>query len=353
MDSPASPFRSRVSPARPDTVQPPDAPSPSLPPPPPPRDRDSRRQWPIALVSLALVVVAVFCMVRPGPFLRMTFQDHWRARSAELVEGNLKTNIVAFASLSALKGGIHMIEGSSIGIGVDLQVGDLVQPACDYIDFVWQAFLWAFLVLGAYQILLQTELLEIGVYLFAAGLLLSPAFALRGERARRLRWWSARLALTGALVFYGIPVSLLLADTLSRRYLDPFKAQQLERMAQVERDFERSRLEFLEIRNDLSLLAPRQSLESAYTSLSRIVRSASDLITTNAWGFLFYILVTLIEIVVLPLLTALALWHMARLALGLSRSVPRSSRRPWPARRRRPSPSISEDAQGAPPAMEV
>ncbi len=57
------------------------------------------------------------------------------------IDGSLERNTVTFLSLSAIKAVMASIEGSSVGVGFHLELGDLIQPAYDYVDFVWRAFL--------------------------------------------------------------------------------------------------------------------------------------------------------------------------------------------------------------------
>lgn len=49
--------------------------------------------------------------------------------------------LTGFLILSGVKSGLAIVEGSEIGIGFNLQVGDVVQAAYDYIDIAWKTAL--------------------------------------------------------------------------------------------------------------------------------------------------------------------------------------------------------------------
>ena len=57
------------------------------------------------------------------------------------IDRGLARNSKTFLSLSGMKALLATIEGTGVGVGFELQVGDLVQPAYDAVDVVWRAFL--------------------------------------------------------------------------------------------------------------------------------------------------------------------------------------------------------------------
>ena len=46
-----------------------------------------------------------------------------------------------FLILSGIKSGLAVIEGSEVGIGFNLQLGDVVQSVYDYVDIAWKTAL--------------------------------------------------------------------------------------------------------------------------------------------------------------------------------------------------------------------
>lgn len=59
-----------------------------------------------------------------------------------------------FLVLTAIKTVLAVIEGSGVGVGFNLQVGDIVQAVYDYIDFAWMVILLSALVIKLTQMLL-------------------------------------------------------------------------------------------------------------------------------------------------------------------------------------------------------
>jgi len=62
--------------------------------------------------------------------------------------------LATFGVLTGLKIGLAVIEGSEIGVGVNLQVGDAVQAAYDYVDIAWRTVLYSTIILTGIKYLL-------------------------------------------------------------------------------------------------------------------------------------------------------------------------------------------------------
>ena len=55
------------------------------------------------------------------------------------LDGAFEKALAGFLILSSIKSGLAVVEGSGVGIGFNLEVGDVVQPAYDYVDVAWRA----------------------------------------------------------------------------------------------------------------------------------------------------------------------------------------------------------------------
>jgi len=89
-----------------------------------------------------------------------------------LVDECIVRDFKTFAGMSGIKGGLAVLEGSSVGVGFELEIGDLAQPLYDYVDFFWKALLYALVVLGFYKLLIEAGLLTVGLKIVGIGLLL-------------------------------------------------------------------------------------------------------------------------------------------------------------------------------------
>lgn len=260
-------------------------------------------RWRNAAAVLA-VAVGLVGLVRPhwlaGPLLHETLTRAAEAR----VDASLARNSVSFLSLSGLKAALASIEGSAVGVGFHFEIGDLVQPAYDYVDFVWHAFLYALVLLGFYKLLMQTGILALGISLLGAGLLLWGAGVLGRGRFPSSRSWARRVGVLGLTVAYALPLALLASQLLTERYLEPLRASNAQRIEEAGAPLEDATERLLGVRERLSLLDPGRSLDELQQETRRLVAVASETIWERTQAFLAYVLVLAVELLLLPFLSA-------------------------------------------------
>ncbi|MFZ1982891.1 MAG: hypothetical protein WAU91_00665 [Desulfatitalea sp.] len=63
--------------------------------------------------------------------------------------------LAGFLILSGIKSGLAIVEGSSVGVGVQVELGDVVQPAYDYVDMAWKAAMAGASIIALMQLALQ------------------------------------------------------------------------------------------------------------------------------------------------------------------------------------------------------
>lgn len=143
--------------------------------------------------------------------------------------------IAGFGVMSLLKAGLDIIEGSevgaSFGVTAQLEVGDLVQPAYDYVDIAWRTLLVGSVTLLGIRYLLQAAGVIDSILLGSALLMASLAFLAhalvpRWQRVRRvLRDALSVLVVAVLAIYYLLPLSVLGASHLSRMITAPAIAE--------------------------------------------------------------------------------------------------------------------------------
>ncbi|MEJ2158062.1 MAG: hypothetical protein P8X96_22265 [Desulfobacteraceae bacterium] len=80
-------------------------------------------------------------------------------------------SLTGFLLLSSIKSGLAVVEGSQVGIGFNLELGDIVQPVYDYVDIAWKAALTGGSIIIGMQLALKSLAL-VDHWLLAGSLLL-------------------------------------------------------------------------------------------------------------------------------------------------------------------------------------
>lgn len=71
------------------------------------------------------------------------------------LEDSFDKSLKGFLILSGIKSGLAIIEGSEVGVGFNLEIGDIVQSVYDYVDIAWKAALTGGTIILATQLILQ------------------------------------------------------------------------------------------------------------------------------------------------------------------------------------------------------
>jgi hypothetical protein len=139
-----------------------------------------------------------------------------------------------FLVLSAIKGGLAVLEGSEVGVGFNLEVGDIVQSIYDYVDVAWKTALAGGTILLLIQLILQTIqlfdhwclflLLLIALSLFSQGWL----FPGHKRLNRILKECLLFVSVLTVALYIILPVSIAGAAFLSKQITRPLveEAQQ-------------------------------------------------------------------------------------------------------------------------------
>lgn len=157
-----------------------------------------------------------------------------------------------FIVLSGIKSGLAVIEGSHVGVGFSLELGDIVQSLYDYIDIAWKT------VLAGGTILLLTRLtleavatidhffLSMMLMCFLAHRVVTWRFSGTNLISRFLKEVGAFLLVITISLYFVLPLSIQGASFLSQKISQPL--------------IQESQENFIQIRNEVSSGAIQEKL---------------------------------------------------------------------------------------------
>jgi len=282
---------------------------------------------PRLLISAVLALLGLGLLLGAGKGIeKWTLQDAVSRKAALQIDDALEKNLTVFATVSGIKAVMALVEGSSVGVGFELEVGDLIQPAYDYIDWVWKLFLYAIFVLTLYKLLVESGLLTLGLPILGCGFILLGLSVFRQRSNRAIRAWARSLITLGLLVAYGIPLILLGSQALGDRFISPLKEKAAKRIQATAEEFTQAKTEFLTLKDKMSLLSPGESMEQVRLSLDRIVSAMTSAAWESSKTFLYYVTILLVELLLLPFLMALLIYFLLHTALARLQTVGLSPR---------------------------
>ena len=117
-----------------------------------------KKKWIQVAVLILLFISASLTIlgITQNGLKHLEFRTLSRHNQAYL-QSALNQSLTTFAVLSGIKVGLAILEGSELGVGFGLEVGDAVQSAYDYVDITWRIVLASSAILVGTQFLLQVS----------------------------------------------------------------------------------------------------------------------------------------------------------------------------------------------------
>ena len=153
--------------------------------------------------------------------------DRLSSKNEAYLKSSLERSLRTFAVLSTIKVGLAVVEGSQVGVGFGLQVGDVVQAAYDYVDIAWRTVLAGCVILLGTQTLLKTAsfidhwLLAIALAAVALMVATQGAPPKPARTHRMLRETALFLTVLTATFYLLLPLSVSGGAYLSRKITAP------------------------------------------------------------------------------------------------------------------------------------
>lgn len=183
-----------------------------------------KRRLKILTGLLCLLLAGLSFRGQLDPLIGRVGLDALRGKNEAYLTETFDKALAGFGVMSGLKAGLAVVEGStggvSAGVAVNLQIGDVVQSAYDYVDIAWRTLLLGCICLLSMQYLLEMAGLLDTVFLGCFFLLLAPGFFLP-VRPRILKDGVTLSLFAVLLIYLLLPLSVLSASALSARITRP------------------------------------------------------------------------------------------------------------------------------------
>ncbi len=220
-------------------------------------------------LSLTLICVAAFASIKISEENKVYLQN------------SVTKSTNTFLTLSAVKGAVAVIEGSTIGaeVGVtaDLQVGDAVQPIYDFIDLAWKLSLSSVTVLLLINAII-TFAQSTGLFVLVATLIFSGFYFYFRNRAncKALAIITRFLVTLSLSVYIVLPISIGCARVMSEKISTPL-------IEQGEQDFEKLKIETSQSEIQSKYFDDVSKIEGVWKTKERIDVAKQKLIEFSVW----------------------------------------------------------------------
>ena len=161
----------------------------------------------------------------------------------EYLTNSFNKAVTGFLVLSGIKSGLAVIEGSEVGIGFNLEIGDIVQSVYDYVDIAWKTALAGGTVILLTRLLLQSVAiidnwcLSIMFTALFASLIISWFFPKYIKISRLLKEMTFFLIVFSVVLYLVLPFSITGAAFLSDKITKPLIQESQKSFENIKEDF--------------------------------------------------------------------------------------------------------------------
>lgn len=199
----------------------------------------------LVVLSLACFAAAAGLMDKTINFLGM--QRVTNANDAYLQEA-FDRSLAGFLVLSGIKSGLAVIEGSEVGIGFNLEIGDIVQSVYDYVDIAWKTALAGGTVLLITRMSLEAVntidhwVLTLMLLAMVIFLVLEWFFTAHARLANMFQEAMLFLLVMTLTFYYILPLGITAASFVSKKITGPLIQSSQEGFEKVHQDFSPSHI---------------------------------------------------------------------------------------------------------------
>jgi hypothetical protein len=204
---------------------------------------------------------------------------YWLLKSPALdtTKFTLERQSASFLLVSTLKSSLAVIEGSDVGIGFRIEVGDIVQSAYDLVDFTWKMLLYGILLITFSKIFFESNLINIGLYILGLGFFLRTMGLFMQRQREKVIAVGSGVIVAGLIVSFYIPVSTLVSFRACEYFVDHIEEDMDLQMQEVLKDWEQFKTDFSLSKIKTSVASTAGFMRELFLKLTRILITYTSL----------------------------------------------------------------------------
>jgi hypothetical protein len=194
----------------------------------------------LVVLFLACVAAAAGMLDKSIGFLGM---QHVGDTNEAYLQDAFDRSLAGFLVLSGIKSGLAVIEGSEVGIGFNLEIGDIVQSVYDYVDIAWKTALAGGTILLITRLTLEAVatidhwFLALMFLVMVVFLTLEWFFTAYARLANVFREAMLFLVVMTLTLYYILPLGITAASFVSRKITGPLIQSSQEGFEKVNQEF--------------------------------------------------------------------------------------------------------------------
>ena len=266
----------------------------------------------IVIVGILLCILGIM-----NKIFEFTIFNFFKNMTKPYLERAYEESKKLFITLSLLKGTTDVIEGSTVNVnvilGMNIQIGDLVQPIYDIIDILWKISLASVVVLKLETIYYEIFRMKLAsILIFISLVTYLPYTFSKNMVTEALKKISKYTLLGLAFIYILLPGTILLSSAMSDYFEKEYKEPAVVRLNQSLDKLNKVKDDLFVMEQSKNIFNIPGQIESTKNKFSNLGQEISNVSKDLADFTPVIIGITLLSYIIMPLLLLIFLYKLTK-----------------------------------------
>ena len=266
------------------------------------------------LVLIGIVLSAFGLLTKVFEF---TVYDCLKKESLQYTQSSYEESKKLFVTLSVLKGTMAVIEGSTLNanavVGVDIELGDIVEPVYDMVNILWRTSLVSVVILKIETLYFEFFSTKLSSLLITISLIgLAPSLFFRNKVTMIIRKISKYIFFSFLFIYVLIPFVLFLTSMSVNKMEKEYRVPAIERINKNVTELSNSAESFFKLEENTSIFNFKSQIDSYSGKIDLFNKNANNVSSSISEDVPLILGVTIFGYIILPLMISFFLYKLVR-----------------------------------------
>ena len=271
------------------------------------------------IIKISIIVGIVLCIFGiMNRIFELTVFNLFRNLTLPYIKASYEESKKLFVTLSLLKGVADVIEGSTVNVsmilGMDIQVGDVIQPIYDIINAIWKVALASVVVLKLETIYFEIFKAKIGSFLIFLSLItILPYMFFNNRITEILKQVSKYIILIFLFIYVMLPGGILLSSAISSYFELEYKKPAIMKLDNSLDRLNRVKDDLFRLEQSKSIFNIPGQIESAKNKIDNFGKEINNVSQDMIENTPVIIGIMLLSYIILPLIIIFLLYNLIKI----------------------------------------
>ncbi len=272
----------------------------------------------IKILVLCGIVLSLFGLL--SKVFEITVYDFLKKESQQYMQDSYNESKKLFVTLSVLKGTMAVIEGSTLNanavVGVDVELGDVVEPIYDMVNILWRTSLVSVVILKIETLYFDFFSVKLSSFLITAALIgLAPSLFFKNKFTDIIRKISKYIFYSFLFIYLLIPFVLFVTSLSVNKMEKEYQVPAISRINENVSELGESAKSFFQPAENTSIFNFKGQIDTYSGKIDTFNKSANSVSSSISEDVPLIIGVTIFGYILLPLMISFFLYKTARMLI--------------------------------------